>query len=74
MANKKFDGKIQITERTVRGKNSLAAKVAKNDMKKEGITPLEESQILTESIYNEDFVKSVYEEENPDYEEPYWNR
>lgn len=73
MANRKFNGKVQITERTVRGENSLAAKVAKDDMKKEGITPLEENQVLTESIYNEDFIKSVYDDSDPDYPNPYWN-
>lgn len=67
MANHKFDGKVQITERTVRGKTSKAAKAAMEDMHKEGIKPLEERQVFTEEELDE-----LYRFD-PDAE-PYWNR
>ena len=67
MANKKFDGKVQITRRTVRGENSQAARVARFDMQQEGITPLHEEQVFTEEELDELYK---FDPEN----EPYWNR
>lgn len=67
MANKRFNGKVQITRKTVRGENSQVARVARFDMREEGITPLKEEQVFTEEELDE-----LYRFD-PD-QEPYWNR
>lgn len=66
MANHKFDGKVQITERTVRGKASKAAKAAMEDMQKEGTKLLSEDQVFTQEELDELYAH--------DRNEPWWNR
>ena len=66
MANKKFNGKVVITRKSVKGQESKAAKVARFDMQKEGITPLEEKQVFTPEELDELYAY--------DKNEPWWNR
>lgn len=67
MANKKFNGKVVITRKSIKGENSQAARIARFDMEKDGITPLEENQVFTPEELDE-----LYRFD-PD-QEPYWNR
>lgn len=65
--NKKFNGNIHIARKVVNGVNSEAARVARYDMKQEGITLfLKESQVFTEEELDE-----LY---SYDENEPWWNR
>ena len=64
MPNKKFDGRIVITRKSVKGQGSQAAKTARFDMQQEGIKPLTEEEALD--------LDRLYKFE-PD-KEPWWNR
>ena len=65
MANKKFNGRVVITRKSV-GQNSQAARVARYDMEKDGITPLEEKEVFTPEELDELYAY--------DKDEPWWNR
>lgn len=64
--NKKFNSNIHIARKVVNGVNSEVARVARYDMKQEGITLLKESQVFTEEELDE-----LY---SYDENEPWWNR
>ena len=66
MANKKFNGRVVITRKSVKGKSSQAARVARYDMEKDGITPLEEKEVFTPEELDELYAY--------DKDEPWWNR
>ena len=65
--NRKFDGNVKITRRPLKGSSSQAARVARFDMQKENITPLEEKDVFTPEELDD-----LYQFE-PD-KEPWWNR
>lgn len=67
MANKRFNGKVVITRKSIKGENSQSARVARFDMQKEGIVPLKEEQVFTEEELDE-----LYAKDDPD--EPWWNK
>jgi hypothetical protein len=67
MNRKKSNGKVVITRKSIKGENSQAARVARFDMEKAGITPLEENQVFTPEELDELYR---FDPEN----EPYWNR
>jgi hypothetical protein len=65
MANRKFNGRVVITRKSVKGENSQAAKVARFDMQKEGTKLLSEDQVFTQEE-----LDGLYAKDDPD--EPYW--
>ena len=67
MANKKFNGKVVITRKSIKGENSQAARIARFDMEKDGITLLEEKQVFTPEELDELYAKD-------DSDEPWWNK
>lgn len=67
MANRKFNGRVVITRKSVKGENSQAARIARFDMEKDGITPLEEQQVFTPEE-----LDNLYAKDDPD--EPWWNK
>jgi hypothetical protein len=66
MANRKFDGRVVITRKSVKGENSQAARVARFDMQKEGTKLLSEDQVFTQEELDELYAH--------DKNEPWWNR
>lgn len=66
MANRKFNGDIHISRKTVIGESSNAAKIARQDMQKEHITLLIEKEVFTPEELDE-----LY---SYDENEPWWNR
>lgn len=65
MVNRKFNGRVVITRKSVKGESSQAAKVARFDMQKEGTKLLSEDQVFTQEELDE-----LYAKDDPD--EPYW--
>lgn len=65
--NRKFNGKVVITRKSIKGENSQAARIARFDMEKDGITLLEEKQVFTPEELDELYAKD-------DSDEPWWNK